>query len=119
MSTTRSVRRAVAVALSTGALLLGAAGPAAADPPPNCTSADLAGITAGAGFSLSAYLFTHPDVNDFFTSIKGLPKDQMRAKVQDYLDANPQVHADLKGIRQPITDFRSRCDTRPADDQGQ
>ncbi len=118
MSMTRSIPRAVAIVLGAAALLLGATGPAAADPPPNCTSADLAGIMAGTGFALSGYLFTHPDVNDFFTSIKGLPKDEMRSAVQDYLDANPQVHADMKGIRQPVTDFRNRCDAGPDDGQG-
>lgn len=25
-----------------------------------------------------------------------------------YMDANPQTHADLEGIRQPLTDFQSR-----------
>ncbi|MGY4709060.1 heme-binding protein [Mycolicibacterium sp. CBM1] len=115
MSITHSARRAVAVSLATGATLLATAGPAAADPPPNCTSADLAGITSGVGFSLSGYLFTHPDVNDFFTSLRGLPKEQMRAQVQDYFSANPQVHDDIKAIRQPITDFRARCDVAVPD----
>jgi len=107
----RSLRRALAAVFSAGVVVVGAAGPAAADPAPNCTSADLAGVMAGVGFSLSAYLFTHPDVNEFFTSLKGLPKDEMRAKVENYLDANPQVRAELQGIRQPSADFGNRCDT--------
>lgn len=111
----RTARRALVVGVSAAAVLLGAAGPAAADPPPNCTSADLAGIMSGVGFSLSGYLFTHPAVNDFFTSLKGLPKEQMRAQVQDYFAANPQVHDDIRGIRQPVTDFRARCDVPVAD----
>ncbi|MCX2934059.1 heme-binding protein [Mycobacterium sp. CVI_P3] len=110
MNITCSVRRAAAVSLAAGALLVGVAGPASADPPPNCTSADLAGIMSGVGFSLSGYLFTHPDVNAFFTSLKGLPKEEMRAKVQDYFAANPQVHDEIRAIRQPTTDFRNRCD---------
>ncbi len=43
---------------------------AAAEPPPrppNCTAADLAGIASGVAASTSTYLFTHPDVNDFYT----------------------------------------------------
>jgi hemophore-related protein len=104
------MRHAVAVGLAAGALVLGVAGTAAADPPPNCTSADMAGIQSGVGFSMSGYLFTHPDVNAFFTSLQGLPRDQIRQKVQEYLAANPQVSDDIAAIRQPNKDFRSRCD---------
>ncbi|WP_319436545.1 heme-binding protein [Mycobacterium sp. RTGN5] len=110
MSIKRSVRHAAAITLAGGALLVGLAGPAAADPAPNCTKADMAGVMSGVGFSMSGYLFTHPDVNNFFTSLQGLPKAQIRAKVQDYLSANPQVRDDINAIRQPTTDFRSRCD---------
>lgn len=109
MSITSSVRRAATAGLAAGTLLLGVAGTAAADPAPNCTSADKAGVMSGVGFSLSGYLFTHPDVNAFFTSLASLPKEEIRAKVQDYLVANPQVRDDIKAIRQPATDFRSRC----------
>ena len=48
-------------------------------------------------------------MNDFFTSLKGQPKDQIRDKVQAYFDANPQVQDELRAIRQPSTDFRERC----------
>jgi hemophore-related protein len=109
MSIKHSVH-AAAITLAAGAVLIGLAGPASADPAPNCTSADMAGIMSGVGFSMSGYLFTHPDVNNFFTSLQGLPKEQIRAKVQDYLAANPQVHDDISAIRQPNVDFRSRCD---------
>jgi hemophore-related protein len=108
-SSSRPVRRAVAAVLGAGAALLGAAGPAAADPPPNCTTADLTGVMSGVSAGMAAYLFTHPDVNAFFTGVQGLPKEQVRTQVQSYLDANPQIRADLDGIRQPSTDFRARC----------
>lgn len=115
-----SMRRTVAVALGAGAALLGAAGPASADPPPNCTSADLAGVTSGVSFALSGYLFTHPDANEYFTGLKDLPMDQKRAEAKAYLDANPQVKAELQGIRQPAVDFHNRCDVAvPVDDAGQ
>lgn len=103
-----------AVAIST-AMLLGGTGTAWADatdpaaPPPNCTAADLAGVSAGVAAAPSAYLFTHPDVNDYFTSLKGQPREGIRDQLQQYMDANPAVHADLQGIRQPLTDFRNRC----------
>ncbi|MUL67438.1 hypothetical protein BOO86_23390 [Mycobacterium sp. CBMA 234] len=94
-----------------GSLLFGAIPSALADAPPNCTAADLAGVRAGVDASTSAYLFTHPDVNDFFTSLRGQTKDQAHAKVKAYLDANPQTKAELQGIRQPLKDIRDRCGT--------
>jgi hemophore-related protein len=57
----------------------------------------------------SAYLFTRPDVNDFFTRLRGLPGDAVQAELRTYMDANPQLHNDLLGIRQPLTDLRGRC----------
>jgi heme-binding protein len=114
----RSARRAVVGAAGTGAvagaLLCGAGATAAADPPPpppppNCTAADLAGVASGVAAATSAYLFTHPDVNAFFTGLRGEPTDQVRTDVQNYMNANPQVRTDLEGIRQPLNDLRNRC----------
>ena len=59
---------------------------------------------------MGAYLFSHPDVNNFFTSLRGLPHEELRGRVQTYMDANPQVEAEINGIRQPVTDLRNRCD---------
>jgi hemophore-related protein len=64
---------------------------------------------AGVAAATSAYMFTHPDVNAFFTGMKDLPLAQKRDAARGYLDANPQVKADLQGIRQPAADFRDRC----------
>ena len=64
---------------------------------------------SGVSFDTSNYLATHPDVNIYFTSLMGQPKDQIRAQVQTYLDANPQAKDDLQRIRQPAVDFRTRC----------
>jgi hemophore-related protein len=118
----RTARRAVAGAVGTGAIagamLFGALPLAMADDPannpPNCTAADLAGVASGVSASTSAYLFTHPDVNWFFTSLEGLPRDQVRDKVTDYLNQNPQTKADLTGIRQPLVDMKDRCGSAPA-----
>jgi len=108
----RVVTGAIAVGAVSGAMLFAAIGSASADPepaPPNCTAADMAGIASGVAAATSAYLFAHPDVNDYFTSLKGTPRADMRAELQRYMDANPETHADLQGIRQPMTDFRARC----------
>ena len=114
----RTARRAVAGAVGTGALagalLFGALPSAMADEPPNCTAADLAGVASGVSAATSAYLFTHPDVNWFYTSLEGQPRDAIRDDVQTYLDANPQVKAELTGIRQPLFDLKNRCGTAPA-----
>jgi heme-binding protein len=83
--------------------------PAPAPAPPNCTAADLAVVSSGVTHNTSQYLFAHPEVNDFFTSLKGQPKDQMRTQVEQYAEANPQVKTDLQGLRQPMVDFRARC----------
>lgn len=118
-------RRVVVGALGAGAiagtLLWATAGTATADPaprPPNCTAADVAGVATGVAASLSAYLATHPDVNDFYTGLQDLPKDQLRDAVQNYFNANPQEQADLEGIRQPLTDIRERCHWTPLMGQG-
>jgi hemophore-related protein len=118
----RTGRRALAGALGAGviagAVLFGAIPSAMADDPalnpPNCTAADLAGVASGVSASTSAYLFTHPDVNWFFTSLEGLPRDQVRTKVADYLGDNPGVKADLTGVRQPLVDLKNRCGSAPA-----
>ena len=117
LSSARPARRAVMCAIGTGAIagamLFGAAATATADPPPPvpppCTAAELAQVMSGVTFDTSTYLTLHPDVNDFFTSLKGQPTDQKRAQIQTYLDANPGVGADLQAIRQPSVDFRDRC----------
>lgn len=98
-----------AAAGGAGLCAAGTAGAQPPPPPPNCTAADLSGVATGVTAATSAYLFTHPDVNAFFTSLKGLPREEVRDKVSAYADANPQVKADLQGIRQPMVDFRNRC----------
>ena len=102
------VRSLIGAGLIAGAMLVGTTATAAADPP-NCTAADLAGVMSGVNAGMSAYLFTHPDVNAFFTSLKGKPRDEMRTDVQAYLDANQQVRDELTAVRQPAADFRDRC----------
>ncbi|MCV7070918.1 heme-binding protein, partial [Mycobacterium rufum] len=76
--------------------------------PAECTAADLAGVMAITA-STSAYLFTHPDVNDFFTSLKGKSRDEMKTAVEGYIAGRPDVGDALRAIRQPSVDFRNRC----------
>ena len=112
-------RRAIVGAVGAGALagaalFCGAA--AAAQPPtppppapPNSSPADWAGVRAGVAAATSVYLFTHPPVNDFFATLEGQSREEMQPEVQEYLDANPQVRAELEGIKQPAVSFLDRC----------
>ena len=84
---------------------------ALAETPPNCTAGDVAQVRGGVSAGTSAYLFTHPWVNDFFTGLSGQPRDQIRTQVQNYLTANPQEQAELQAIRQPLADLKNRCGT--------
>jgi heme-binding protein len=97
-----------------GAMLFGGASSASAQPTPppaplGCSAADLAQVSGTVGTAMGDYLFSHPDVNNFFTSLRGQPNDEIRADVQNYMNANPQVQSDINGIRQPLTDLRNRC----------
>lgn len=120
-STCRVVAGLIGSGAVTGAMLFGGAALAFAEPPPdpappaapNCTAADLAQASGIVGTAMGAYLFSHPDVNNFFTSLRGLPNEELRGRIQTYMDANPQVETEINGIRQPVTDLRNRCDAPP------
>ncbi len=109
----RTARRAVAGAIGTGALagvmLFSALPSAMAEEPANCTAADLAFTAAGVSKATSDYLFSHPDVNYFFTSLEGKTRDEVRAEVDTYMNNNPIAKAELTGIRQPLVDIKNRC----------
>ncbi|MGD9618744.1 MAG: heme-binding protein [Mycolicibacterium sp.] len=115
----RAGRRVVAGLIGSAAvgsaMLLGGASPALAQPapappPPNCTAADLAQVSGSVGTAMGIYLFTHPDVNNFFTGLRGKPDDEIRGAVQTYMNANPMVESEINAIRQPLKDLRTRCD---------
>ena len=109
MSAVRRLPLRAAVA-GAGAALLGSAGLASADElPAGCTTADMTAVMSGISAAMSGYLFTHPEVNDFFTGLQGQPKTAVRDQTEVYLNANPDVRADLEAIRQPSRDFRDRC----------
>jgi hemophore-related protein len=126
----RAIRSALVAAIGTpaiaGAMLFGGASvafaqpapapppPAPAAPAPGCTAADLAQASGTVGTAMGDYMFSHPDVNNFFTGLRGLPNEEIRGDVQNYMNANPQVETDINGIRQPLTDLRNRCDYQPA-----
>jgi heme-binding protein len=102
-------RSVISAGMIAGSMLIGTSAIAAADPP-NCTAADLAGVMSGVNAATQAYLFSHPDVNAFFTGLKGKSTEEMGTAIAAYADANPQVRDELKAVRQPAADFRDRCD---------
>src|SRR4029079_16911640 len=101
-------RSLIGAGVIAGATLIATAATAAADPP-NCTAADLAGVMYGVNTGMSAYLFTHPDVNAFFTSLKDKSREEIQTKITTSMDANPQVRDEITSVRQPAPDFRGRC----------
>ena len=129
MLSKRAMRSALVGAIGTsamaGAMLFGGASlafadpapepppPAPAAPAPGCTAADLAQASGTVGTAMGVYLFSHPDVNNFFTGLRGLPNEEIRGDVQNYMNANPQVESEINGIRQPLTDLKNRCDYQP------
>ena len=100
--------RLILSAVAAGAALF-ALSPLASAEPPNCTSADLEGVRAGVDASTSAYLFTHPDLNTFMGSLRGLSREQVAAQVKGYMATHPQENAEMTGIRQPLMDLKNHC----------
>jgi hemophore-related protein len=103
----------VSAALFGGITSAFASGDPAANPP-NCSAADLEGVRAGVSASTSAYLFTHPDLNAYQSSLGGLSRDDVTTKMQAYLAQHPQEKAEIAGIRQPLVDLKNRCGAPPA-----
>ena len=81
-------RSVIGAGMIAGAMLVGTAATAAADPP-NCTAADLAGVMSGVNAATSGYLFSHPDVNTFFTGLKGKSRDEMDTEIAAYAGRKP------------------------------
>ena len=109
MTLTMLARRTAASVIGAGGVLLALAAPAVADTPPGCTVADFTNVATGVDAATTAYLFTHPDVNAFFTGLQGQPKASVKSQVQAYMQANPQVQAELQAITAPGEDLRNRC----------
>jgi heme-binding protein len=104
-----SSRRVAAVVLGAGAVLVGGAATATAAPGPGCTAADIAAVESQVAAAVAAYFFTHPEVNNVFSSVHGMPTSQAVSTVQAYLAANPQTQAEIDAVRSPVQDLRNRC----------
>jgi hemophore-related protein len=116
VSTSVARRAAVAAAGASaiaGVMFFSGAPSALADPPPppplGCSAADFEQVKGDVATATAGYFFTHPDANAFFSTLKGQPRDSISKQVKDYYAANPQVQSELAGVRQPMTDFKARC----------
>lgn len=99
-----------ALAAAATAVALLAAPVANANPEPtNCSTADLEGVRAGVDASTSAYLFTHPDLNTYMNTLRGLPREQVAEHMKTYMANHPQENAEMAGIRQPLVDLKNHC----------
>ena len=109
----RAARRVAITIIGTGTVLLGAAGTAVADTHQGCTVADMTAVETGVAAAMTTYLWTHPEVNDFFTSVQGMPQDQAFNAIKDYLSANRDIKAQMDAIQAPGDDLRARCGIPP------
>ncbi|WP_313673078.1 heme-binding protein [Mycolicibacterium sp.] len=112
MTLTTLLTRTAVPMIAAGAAVMVLAAPALADPAPvvpGCTVADITGVETGVAAAMTAYLFTHPDVNNFLSGLQGQSKEAIKAQAQDYFAANPQIKSELDAIRAPGTDLRNRC----------
>ena len=66
-------------------------------------------MRAGVDTSTSAYLFTHPDLNTFMSTLQGLSRAPGRRNVKGYMATHPQENAEMTGIRQPLMDLKNHC----------
>ena len=109
----RAAAAAAGAAAIAGVALFSGVPAALADPPPppppGCSAADFEQVKGEVSTATSAYMFSHPDVNAFFSTLKGQPRDSINKQVKDYYAANPQVQSELAGVRQPMHDFKARC----------
>lgn len=76
----------------------------------DCTAGNLSRIQADVSNATADYLLANESVNEFFTDLKGMDQEMITEKTNGYLDANPKVKDELSGIRQPLRDFKERCD---------
>ena len=100
---------AAAALIGAGAALFGGIATATADPAPGCSAADVTDAEARVAAAMTGYLWTHPDVNNFFSGIQGLSHDDAWSKTNAYFKANPDVKNAIDAIRGPSLDLRNRC----------
>ncbi|BBY18414.1 hemophore [Mycolicibacterium litorale] len=108
----RSLYAAFAVTAAGGvsvAALTMPATPATAAPDP-CAASQVAKTVAAVATNTSNYLAANPETDQALTTIaqqQGGPASLVALK--SYLDANPEVGADMQKLQQPLTSLSGRC----------
>lgn len=100
---------AAAALIGAGVALFGSIATATADPAPGCSAADVTDAEARVAAAMTGYLWTHPDVNNFLSSLQGSSKGDAWDKVNAYFKANPDVKNAIDAIRGPSMELRNRC----------
>ncbi|MGV9833894.1 hemophore-related protein [Nocardia niigatensis] len=104
----RTLAALLAGAAGAAAIALAVPGTASADTP-QCGPQAAAAAHADAAPKVAAYLAQHPDVAAEIAKVKALPKDQRRAELKAWRQANPQEAQDLKAARQAVIDYHQAC----------
>ncbi|MTE17375.1 hemophore-related protein [Nocardia aurantiaca] len=104
----RTLAALLAGAAGAAAIALAVPGTASADTP-QCGPQAAAAARADAAPKVAAYLAAHPDVAAEIAKVKTLPKDQRRAKLKAWRQANPQEAQDLRAARQAVIDYHKAC----------
>ncbi|MFE4460461.1 hemophore-related protein [Nocardia tengchongensis] len=104
----RTIAAALVGAAGAATIAFAVPGTASADAP-TCGPAAAAAARADSAPKVAAYLAAHPDVAAELAKVKGLPKDQRRAEIQAWRQANPQEAQDLKAARQAVIDYHKAC----------
>lgn len=106
----RAVFGVVAVGVLAATTAMGCAAPTFTTATPiDCSVSETARIVSSVTTLLADYLDTHPDVDKTLTELRSTSDAQMRIQVQTYLLANPSVMIELRQIRKPLQDLKSRC----------
>ena len=112
----RAVSRAALGMFATGAAIALLSLPvASADPEPapapadDCNAGTMAQTISSVTASLSQYFAAHPDANQALIDITRQPAFVAMGQVDGYFNDHPDQANDLRGIQQPLTDYKNRC----------
>ncbi|MEC3952173.1 hemophore-related protein [Nocardia sp. CDC153] len=104
----RPLAATLIAAAGAATIALAIPGTASADTP-TCGPAAAAAARADSAPKVAAYLAAHPDVAAELAKVKSLPKDQRRAELKSWRQANPQEAQDLKSAHQSVIDYHKAC----------
>ena len=78
-------------------------------PAADCNASSLAKTVSSVTASLSDYFLAHPDANQALIDITRQPAFVAMGQVDGYFNDHPDQANDLRGIQQPLVDYKTRC----------